>query len=252
VEGKITCNIMSNTVAAIPETAAMGRDRDPPALSLYAPDGARKYLNRDERQRVLAAIEFLEPDQALFASTLAWTGARVSEVLALTPSSFQVERGVVALRTLKRRRHHIREVPIPPELMAALDRHFRILPKQRDPLVADHRLWPWHRATGWRLIKSVTRRAHIVGLPASPRGLRHGFGVGTLQSGVPLSLLQRWLGQRASARPRYTPMSADRTKSLLPNGFGYPVAHAALHRCVSLSALNAAGRLRQEALKERT
>ena len=80
----------------------MSRDRDPEPFSLYAPDGARKYLNRDERQRVLAAIEFLEPDQALFALTLAWTGARVSEVLALRPSSFQVELGVVALRTLKR------------------------------------------------------------------------------------------------------------------------------------------------------
>jgi integrase len=96
VESKITCNIMSNTVAPSPEErAAVPRNADLQPLSLYAPDGARKYLNRDERQRVLAAIELLEPRQALFALTLAWTGARVSEVLALTPSSFQVARGVV-------------------------------------------------------------------------------------------------------------------------------------------------------------
>lgn len=194
MEGKRTCNIMSNTVAASRETAAVRRDRDQSTLSLYAPDGARKYLNRDERQRVLAGIEFLEPRQALFTLTLAWTGARVSEVLALTPSSFQVERGVVALRTLKRRKHHMREVPIPPELMAAVDSHFNISARQRDPRGADSRLWPWHRTTAWRLIKSVTRRAQIIGLPASPRGLRHAFGVGSLQSGVPLNLLQRWLG----------------------------------------------------------
>ena len=66
------------------------------AFSLYAADGARKYLNRAERQRVLAAVEQLPADRALFALTLAWTGARVSEVLALTPSSFQTEGGVVA------------------------------------------------------------------------------------------------------------------------------------------------------------
>jgi integrase/recombinase XerD len=194
VEGKITCNIMSNTVAASRETARVRGDRDSPPLSLYARDGARKYLNRDERQRVLAAIEFLEPRQALFALTLAWTGARVSEALALTPSSFQVERGIVALRTLKRRKHHIREVPIPPPLMEALDRNFGISPKQRDPRDADSRLWPWHRATAWRIIKKIMTRSQIAGRQACPRGLRHAFGVGTLQSGVPLNLTQRWLG----------------------------------------------------------
>jgi integrase len=184
----------------------MGRRADPQPLSLYAPNGARKYLNRDERQRVLAAIEFLEPDQALFALTLAWTGARVSEVLALSPSSFQVERGVVALPTLKRRKHHIREVPVPPDLMAALDRHFHLGARQRDPRRADARLWTWHRTTAWRLIKSVARRAQIIGLPASPRGLRHAFGVGSLQSGIPLNLLQRWLGH---ARISTTAIYAD-------------------------------------------
>lgn len=172
----------------------MGPDSRAQDFSLYSRDGARKYLNHDERRRALAAMEFLEPGQALFAITLAWTGARVSEVLALTPTSFQVERAIVALRTLKRRKHHIREVPIPPQLMAALDRHFRIAAMQRDPLQADRRLWPWHRATAWRIIKRVMRRSGIAGRHACPRGLRHAFGVGTLQSGVPLNLTQRWLG----------------------------------------------------------
>jgi integrase/recombinase XerD len=174
------------------------------ACSLYAADGGRKYLNRNERQRMLAAIEFLEPGQALFALTLAWTGARVSEVLGLTPSSFQVERSVVALQTLKRRKPSMREVPIPPALMGALDRHFQ-LSARRDPLSADHRLWPWHRVTAWRVIKGLMLKSAIIGARASPRGLRHAFGVGTLQCGVPLSLLQRWLGHaRLSSTAVYT------------------------------------------------
>lgn len=163
-------------------------------FSLYAANGARKYLNRDERQRALAEMANLPPDRALFCLTLAWTGARVSEVLALTPSSFQVERGVVAVRTLKRRKHHVREVPIPPDLVLALDRHFNLSALQRDPQRADSRLWPWHRTTTWRLVKRVTMLCQISGRRASPRGLRHAFGVGTLQAGVPLNLTQRWLG----------------------------------------------------------
>lgn len=36
--------------------------------------------------------------------------------------------------------------------------------------------------------------AQVTGIAACPRGLRHGFGVGTLQAGVPINLTQRWMG----------------------------------------------------------
>jgi integrase len=76
---------------------------------------------------------------------LAWTGARVSEVLALTRISFQVESGIVAVHTLKQRRHVVREVPIPPELMQALDRRFKMSAVSGSPDKAMARLWPWSR-----------------------------------------------------------------------------------------------------------
>lgn len=74
------------------------------SFSLYSEQGARKYLNAVERRRALAAMLHLRSDQALFALTLAWTGARVSEVLALTPECFQIESSIIAFRTLKRRK----------------------------------------------------------------------------------------------------------------------------------------------------
>ena len=164
-------------------------------FSLYGAKGGRKYLNRAERQRVLSAIEELEIDRALFALTLAWTGARVSEALALTPASFQIEgAGIVAIETLKRRRYIVREVPIPPELMGALDRHFGIAEAQHLPDATERRLWPWCRVTAWRFIKDAMRRGGVVGQRASPRGLRHSFAVGALQAGVPLNIVQIWLG----------------------------------------------------------
>ena len=39
------------------------------------------------------------------------------------------------------------------------------------------------------------RSAGIAGAQASPKGLRHGFGVASVQADVRLSLVQRWLGQ---------------------------------------------------------
>src|SRR5579871_2079558 len=83
------------------------------AGKLYDTNGSRKYLNCAERARLFAAIERIEPHKAAFLLTLAWTGARVTEILALSAQSFQLEERIVAVSTLKRRRHVMREVPLP-------------------------------------------------------------------------------------------------------------------------------------------
>src|SRR5262245_10684778 len=70
---------------------------------LYSARGERKYVNREERCRVLAVIDGLNAEQALFCMLLAFTGARVSELLALTPASFAIESSVISVITLKRR-----------------------------------------------------------------------------------------------------------------------------------------------------
>lgn len=185
------------------------------AGSLYSAAGVRKYLNADERGRALAAIANLPAQRALFALTLAWTGARVSEVLALRAASFQIERGIVSFTTLKRRRHSVREVPIPPALMAALDAHFLLSSTEHDALTSNRHPWPWCRQTGWRVIKSIMKEAGVSGRAASPRGLRHAFGVGTLQAGIPITLVQRWLGHaRLSTTAIYTEASGPEERKL--------------------------------------
>lgn len=195
---------MDKTVAKKFVRGALAAPHD--GFGLYAADGSRKYLNRAERQRALGAMATLDPDKAFFALTLAWTGARVSEVLALTPASFQIEGGVVSFNTLKRRRLSVREVPLPEALIAAIDQRYGLRQAQRDPLTSQRRLWTWHRTTAWRLLKTVMVQSGIIGRPACPRGLRHGFGIGTLQAGVPLNLVQRWLGH---ARLSTTAIYAD-------------------------------------------
>ena len=204
---------MSNTVSRnyARQNAQCGSDR----ASLYAADGGRKYLNLDERRRAIATMGALDTRKALFALTLAWTGARVSEVLALTPASFQINQGLVAITTLKRRRLSVREVPIPDQLIAALDGAFDLEAAQGDPALSRLRLWPWHRSTGWRIIKGVMSDCGLVGRAASPRGFRHGFGVGTIQSGAPLNLVQRWLGHsRIATTAIYADASGPEERAL--------------------------------------
>lgn len=156
--------------------------------------GARKYLNAEERTRFLAAVADLPREHALFALTIAWTGARPSELLEVTPASFQIERSILTLRTLKRRRHAMRELPLPPDLMRDLDKAFGLTEAQRDQNRAHARLWSWCRQTAWRRIKHSMVAAGISGAAACPRGLRHAFGVGTLQAGIPINMTQKWLG----------------------------------------------------------
>lgn len=197
VKAKTACNGMSNSVAdTLPGDLAVAHARpDGSDWSLYARDEERKYLNRSERERALAAAGSLPSEKALFILILAWTGARVNEVLALTPASFQIELGIVELRTLKRRKPQVREVPtIPPEVMQRLDLHFDLSRRRRDPRFADRRLWSWHASTAWRIVKRVMRLAGINGRRARPRGLRHAFGVGTQQAGIPLNITQGWMG----------------------------------------------------------
>lgn len=205
-------NTMSNTVA---HKTTRGRSTLANPPSLYGADGGRKYLNRTERKRVLDGVDALPADKALFVLTLAWTGARVSEVLALTGSSFQIEAGIVSIVTLKRRRLTVREVPIPTPLMLALDAQFRLRGAQADPDLAASRVWPWHRVTAWRIIKKMMIRLSMTGRPACPRGFRHGFGVNALQAGVPLNILQRWLGHaRISTTAIYADASGPEEREL--------------------------------------
>lgn len=178
------------------------------ASSLYATDGTRKYLNDEERDRLLKVLSRRRIDQRLFVLTLFWTGARISEVLALHACSFQAQRGIVAIRTLKRRRHSVREIPVPPALMASLCEHFQLGAPCTAGTQTSARLWPWHRQTAWRYVKEIMAEAGIVGRAASPRGLRHAFGVGSLQAGVPLNLVQRWMGHsRMTTTAIYTAVS---------------------------------------------
>ena len=157
----------------------------PAAGRLYTVRGQRKYLNPDERRRFIATADRLDPELRAFCLVLAWTGCRLSEALDLAAADLDAGAGSVAIRSLKKRgRATVREVPVPDELVAVLI----ALP------AAQGRRWSWGRTTAWRYVKDVMAAAGISGLHASPKGLRHGFGVQAVRSGVPLNLLQRWLG----------------------------------------------------------
>jgi integrase/recombinase XerD len=176
-------------------------------MSLYSSAGSRKYLNAAERLRFTEAACRAPLEIRLFCFVLSLSGGRISEVLALTPSAIDLDSQVVSIVTLKRRKRGIvRQVPLPSPTIDELNHVFHLRQRQGDPDFAYRRIWAWSRTTAWRRVKEIMALANIVGLPAMPKGLRHGFGVNAYQSLVPPNLVQRWLGH---ASLRTTSIYAD-------------------------------------------
>lgn len=151
--------------------------------------GSRKYLNGNERQKLLAAIE-AEPDTVFrtFALALFYTGCRISEGLSVTVDRVDLSQKALVFETLKQRRPgQFRAVPIPDTLCDLM----RPLLVGRE---ASDRVWRFSRATAYRHIKSLMQQADVSGSMACPRGLRHGMAVACLAQLIPLTTVQKWLG----------------------------------------------------------
>ncbi|MCK1463074.1 site-specific integrase [Bradyrhizobium sp. 2] len=130
-----------------------------------------------------------------FCLVLAYTGCRISEALSLVSASIEIGENAVALRSLKKRKKMIviRQVPVPAALV-------ELIQETHDLSLPGERLWQWSRSRAWQLVKAVMAEAEITPGPhATPKGLRHGFGVHAIRSGIPLNLVQRWMGHASMA-----------------------------------------------------
>ena len=164
--------------------------------TLYGRDGRRKYLTQAERARFIAAASaHPRPEVATFCLLLAYTGCRISEALAVRGTDIEQAERFVALFSLKKRNDIlVREIPLPGPYVAQLvDTHGEHIQSAR-------RLWRWSRCRAWRIVKTVMLEADIgCGAHQTAKGLRHSFGITAIQRGVPLNMVQRWLGHASIA-----------------------------------------------------
>lgn len=165
-------------------------------MQLHDHHGRRKYLTPAERQDFLRAAEDALRHICTFCGTLAHTGCRISEALALTADRVDLADGVLIFESLKKRRRGVyRAIPVPPSFLDTLSLVHDLEVTQGEPDGGRGlRLWSWSRPTAWRRVCAVMAAAGIAGLHATPKGLRHGFGVKAVVSNVPLNLTQKWLG----------------------------------------------------------
>jgi len=164
---------------------------------LWDDAGRRMYLNAAERDAFRAAARAQDDRSArTFCHLLLFSGCRISEGLEISPERIDWQDQAVMFRTLKKRGRKAattyRAVPLPVEFLDELDLIHHL--KGQGKADAKALLWPWSRATAWRRVKAVMQAAGIEGAQASPKGLRHGFGVVHAMNKTPLNTLQRWMG----------------------------------------------------------
>jgi integrase/recombinase XerD len=183
--------------------------------TLFDRNGVRKYPVPRERLAFVAAAIHEEYAVSTFGLALAFTGARISEVLALTKPRIDRINEAIVFRTLKQRnKTTFRAVPVPTILIATLDiACARIQPESR--------LWTFQPTTAWELAKAVMRKANISKHLCKPKALRHAFAAEAVLSGVPLNMLQRWMGHaRLETTAFYANVYGEEKRSLARRAWG--------------------------------
>src|SRR3954465_10399362 len=157
--------------------------------------GPRLYVTEEERRAFIAAAAKAPREVRTFCGVLHATGCRISEALALTADRIDLSGRVIVFESLKKRRTGVfRAVPVPPELLDALDLVHGIRETQRRG-ATKVLLWSWSRMTAFRRVQEVMAATGIPDGPhACSKGLRHGFAVQAVSRGIALNMVQKCLG----------------------------------------------------------
>src|SRR5450631_2826119 len=164
---------------------------------LFNPAGKRLYLTDSERKKFLAAADDEERLVRSFCYVLAHTGCRISEALQLNAERIDFAAQAITFESLKKRKRGVyRAVPVPPAVLEMLAMVHGLKDRKKKTVGAKEKapppLWDFGRTTAWKKVLAVMAAAGVKGPQATPKGLRHGFGVAAIQAGIPLNLLQRW------------------------------------------------------------
>ena len=162
---------------------------------LFTIEGKRKYLTAEEQGRFIAAANAHERAEVrTLCLTLAYTGCRISAALELTADRIDLPDKSITFRTLKQRDNmKYRSVPCPDTLIDALELTNRIRKAERAKGKSTA-LWPWDRTQATKHVWAVMEAADISGDHATPKGLRHGFGVRMAMQTRNPRLVQKLLG----------------------------------------------------------
>ncbi|MFD1198289.1 tyrosine-type recombinase/integrase [Brucella gallinifaecis] len=152
--------------------------------------GKRKYLNKHEREAFLEEAKKNEISSYLFCRILHETGIRISECLNIKPINIDFTENNLYIESLKKRKKGVfRRIPLSDVTILLFKKYIQDarIPKNQP-------LWDCSRMTAYRIVNRIMLKAGISADQASPKALRHAFAVSAIEAGIPISLIQKWLG----------------------------------------------------------
>jgi len=130
--------------------------------TLFDQTGNRKYLVARERAAFVRAAVAEGGAVGSFCLTMAFTGARISEVLAMTAERIDFGNSAIVFETLKQRKKGVfRAVPVPRRLLNHLENIHDMTGAHFKPKCRNSRLWPWGRTHAWKQVKRIMMVAGI-------------------------------------------------------------------------------------------
>ena len=158
-----------------------------------------KYYNSIEMKKILSKqLKNMNFNYYLLCLTLAYTGARVSEVLEIKkkdiveiPNSETGESEFyLKLVTLKHRKPTYRHIPLHHKLQSELSSY--VLLKK---LKAKNKIFDITRRTAFNWVKKSCSLANLGDERSHPHTFRHSFGIAVMmKKDITLRVLQKWLG----------------------------------------------------------
>ena len=172
-----------------------------------------KYFTADEVRLILSEELRQNNYKAFFLCEFLWnTGLRISEALSLRVRDIDIRGRILQVRTLKRK-NHVRVLPLRPEFIgevAVWINHFG--------LKRDDRLFNMNRQTAHYHVKNACEKAGITDDRSHPHTLRHAYSINCILQGVPVTVLQHWLGHRDITKTIiYTQILAQDTRAFMEN-----------------------------------
>ncbi|MEM3192981.1 MAG: site-specific integrase [Candidatus Parvarchaeota archaeon] len=165
-----------------------------------------EFFSDEEIQRIFSLVtQKMETDKRrasyhqryfLLFMFLLRTGGRIDEVLVLTPSDINLNLNVVRMKTLKQGRdiktglqkEKYRTIPLHPALR---DAYMRYLLENHIRQDSTDALFPLKRQVVDLYMKKIQK---ATGIRVHAHKFRHTFAVRAILDGVPLNVLQQWMG----------------------------------------------------------
>jgi integrase/recombinase XerD len=147
--------------------------------------GELEHITEDEARQMIG--EAPDRTKQLLFKMLWQTGARISEILEISPSDVNFEESMVTIHRKKRTDGAVQELPIPRELSSDL----RIYCQERDVDPEDP-IIDVHRKTAWQWTRKIGE--DVLDRKVTPHMFRHGRAYYLLSQDVPGAFVARVLG----------------------------------------------------------